>query len=305
MRDQVFISYSHKDKEWLERLQTVLKPLIRKGVVNVWDDTRIETGQKWREEIKSALATAKVAVLLVSPDFLASNFVVEDEMPVFLKAAADDGLKIVWVPVRDCLYTETEIYDYQAAFDPARPLAGLSQAEVDKALVEISKKIKAATVEKTDPPKPATPPILPKADKPAPRPPAARTPAVEEDQPPHRTPDAPVTHGLSLHTLLPGTWQINIQTLFPGAAAQMRMEAYPNGLFRAGLITPMGMTTVEGQWMVDQAFNRITLQGGQSNGFQTLPYVAVVQVSHFDATSIIGTSMTGEQVTWQKLQPFH
>ena len=154
MRDQVFISYSHNDKDWLEKLQTVLKPLIRKGVVNIWDDTRIQAGQKWREEIKTALSGAKVAVLLVSPDFLASEFIAEGELPPLLKAAAGEGLTIIWVPVRDSLFTETEIAEYQAAFDPTRPLAGLSPAEVDKALVEISKKIKAATVDLRQAPKP-------------------------------------------------------------------------------------------------------------------------------------------------------
>jgi len=51
MRNEVFISYAHEDKEWLARLQTVMRPLIRNQTVSVWDDTRIETGQKWNEQI--------------------------------------------------------------------------------------------------------------------------------------------------------------------------------------------------------------------------------------------------------------
>jgi len=54
-RDLVFVSYSHKDSEWLERLLDHLKPEERKGTIKVWVDRRIETGGRWKEQIRNAL----------------------------------------------------------------------------------------------------------------------------------------------------------------------------------------------------------------------------------------------------------
>jgi WD40 repeat protein len=142
-RDQVFVSYSHKDKKWLEKFQTMLKPLVRNRTISVWDDTTIPVGGKWKEQIDVALAVAKVAVLLVSPNFLESDFIAKHELPPILNAAAQDGLVIFWVYVSSCVYQATEIKDYQAAHDISKPLDSLTPAKRNAVLAAVCRKIEA------------------------------------------------------------------------------------------------------------------------------------------------------------------
>ena len=139
---QVFISYSHKDVEWRERLQVMLTPFARS--FTIWDDTQIAVGEQWRKDIQDALASAKIAVLLVSPDFLASHFINEHELPVILAAAKKKGLRIFWVYLRPCGYKETEIGAYQAAHDTSHPLSALSVTDSEDQLLEICRRITAA-----------------------------------------------------------------------------------------------------------------------------------------------------------------
>jgi TIR domain-containing protein len=144
MRDKVFISYSHKDRMWLDRLQTMLAPLFRNSSIARWDDTQIQAGARWRQEVERALASAKVAVLLVSDNFLASQFIAERELPPLLSAAETQGLKILWVYVSYCLWEETPLADYQAAHAIGRSLDDMSEAEAKKVLAEVCRRIKAA-----------------------------------------------------------------------------------------------------------------------------------------------------------------
>src|SRR4051794_4914264 len=91
----IFISYSHCDSTWLERLQVHLKPLEKEGFFDIWDDTRISTGQNWSVEIKKAIESSQVAVLLISADFLASDYIISEELPCLLAAAQTQGLIVM------------------------------------------------------------------------------------------------------------------------------------------------------------------------------------------------------------------
>jgi nucleotide-binding universal stress UspA family protein len=143
-RSRVFVSYSHADMEWLQRLQKHLKPLQRDGV-EVWDDTRLKAGEQWREEIREALANTKIAILLISADFLASDFIVTNELPPLLKAAEEDGATILPVIISPCRFTRMEsLSRFQAVNDPAKPLVQMRRASREKVLDDVARAVEDA-----------------------------------------------------------------------------------------------------------------------------------------------------------------
>jgi TIR domain len=91
----VFVSYSHLDEEWLERFQTVFSPLSRYADIDLWSDERIKPGENWQDEINKAMAKAVVAVLLVSVNFLDSDFIAKEELPHILDAAKKRKIQIL------------------------------------------------------------------------------------------------------------------------------------------------------------------------------------------------------------------
>lgn len=110
----------------------------------VWDDHQIAPGSKWADEISNAVDTARVAVLLVSPDFLASDFIMSVELPRLIKRAEKDNLTIMWIPIRESAYKTTDLASYQAAFPPSTPLASLTKSERDAAFTQIAASIARA-----------------------------------------------------------------------------------------------------------------------------------------------------------------
>ena len=142
-RDKVFISYSHKDKKWRERLQVFLTPLKREGKLDWWDDTKIAPGTKWREEIQKALDSAKVAVLLISADFMASKFIAEHELPYLLEAAESEGATIL--PVILSVFTaEDTLSEFQSDNPPSKTLMQMKKWEQEEFWRKLVGDIKSA-----------------------------------------------------------------------------------------------------------------------------------------------------------------
>jgi internalin A len=141
-RNQVFISYSHKDKRWRDEIEIQLKPYLRDGSIISWSDRQISPGLQWFSEVNSALTNTKIAVLLVTPDYLASDFIHKHELGPLLKEAAQGGVKILWVHVRESAYKQTELRNYQAVLDPSKPLAAMTKARRDQAWVKTAKRSK-------------------------------------------------------------------------------------------------------------------------------------------------------------------
>ena len=117
-RDQVFISYSHKDKKWRDELESISSHISAMAPSKVGQTNKLLRVHNGSTEIESALTNSKIAVLLVSPDFLASDFIHEHELGPLLKKADQGGVKILWVPIRYSAYKQTPLNNYQAIIDP-------------------------------------------------------------------------------------------------------------------------------------------------------------------------------------------
>ena len=141
---KVFISYSHKDKAWLTEVTKHLKVLKRKETaIDVWADTEIKAGDKWKDKITDALTEAKIAILLISTDFLNSDFIIDNELPPLLEAAQKNGTKILSLILKPCLYDEfKELSQFQAVNSPNTPLIGCTDNDKEQLLVKLARDVK-------------------------------------------------------------------------------------------------------------------------------------------------------------------
>lgn len=139
---RIFISYCHSDIDCLKRLLVHLKPLEKLNLIDCWSDQKIRTGNKWKPEVMLNLENAAVAVLLISADFLASSFIVNEELPPLLLNAETKGLRILPVILKPCGFLrDKSLSSIQSLNDPISPLLGMSPIEQEHLYNKIAEEI--------------------------------------------------------------------------------------------------------------------------------------------------------------------
>jgi len=148
-RTSLFISYAHSDEArygWVGRIRAHLQGLGRSLDLEVWDDSRIEPGSKWRNDIKSAIKNARAAVLVLTADFLNSDYIRDSELPLLIEAADAEGAAIFVIYGSPVLLSGAaeRLASFQSVNDPKQPLLGMPEVERERVFVKLS-----SAVEKT------------------------------------------------------------------------------------------------------------------------------------------------------------
>lgn len=118
----VFVSYSHRDQDLRERLETHLVQLKREGLIALWHDRRIHGGEPWAERISEHLKSADLVLFLVSADLLASDYCMNVEMKRALKRHNEGKARVVPIIVRPCVWEISPFGKLQALPRNGRPV---------------------------------------------------------------------------------------------------------------------------------------------------------------------------------------
>lgn len=138
-RYRVFISYSRKDATWRDKLLSHLTVLESENLLHLWVDEKINAGEQWLQEIQSAMDDSSVAILLVSADFLSSQFIKNEEIPRLLKRHSDDGMLVIPLIIRPCAWKLVKwLRQIQARPRNGLPLSVGDENTIDTELADFS-----------------------------------------------------------------------------------------------------------------------------------------------------------------------
>ncbi|WP_459864655.1 TIR domain-containing protein, partial [Endothiovibrio diazotrophicus] len=139
---KIFISYAHEDISWAKTIKKSLSILSYKQDMEIWIDRAIETGERWEETIYTSIEHSSIAILLLSSDFLSSDFILRKELPRIFAEKERRYLKVFPILIRHCPYTlHEELSKFQFFNDPERPYSSLQHWEIEKELTKLAYEI--------------------------------------------------------------------------------------------------------------------------------------------------------------------
>lgn len=136
----IFISYSHRDEAFRDDLVAHLASLRRSGLIRDWHDRCIQAGDSWKGAIDENLEKAQIVLLLVSAQFLASNYCFDVEMKRALERRTQGQTRVIPIIVRPCDWNTTPIGALQALPKDAKPV--VEWQSVDAAWTDVVRGIR-------------------------------------------------------------------------------------------------------------------------------------------------------------------
>ncbi|MCZ6677459.1 MAG: toll/interleukin-1 receptor domain-containing protein, partial [Candidatus Poribacteria bacterium] len=141
---KIFISYAHKDEAFKDDLVLMVDSMQRQGIIDAWQDRRIEAGDEWYQAIQGAMNECDLALLFVSKHFLASRFIQDKEITRLLQRRKEEGMRVIPIIIRPCMWmSEPVLKDLQALPQDGKPVITFSEenGERDLVWVEIAEEI--------------------------------------------------------------------------------------------------------------------------------------------------------------------
>ncbi len=146
-RVSVFLSYAHRDERLREELDKHLSPLRRSALIETWHDRRIPPGAELDAEIDQRLSTADLVLLLISPDFINSDYCYRREMRIALRRHAKGHARVIPIILRPVDWSSTPIGRLLAIPRDAKPVTTWHRR--DEALLDVATSVRRAAEEMT------------------------------------------------------------------------------------------------------------------------------------------------------------
>lgn len=119
----IFTSYAHEDEELKNEMDKYLKVLKRSGKIDTWNDRALIAGQEWDKELMNELTKANIILLLISIDFIASDYIYEKELKEAMRRHEEGSAFVVPIILRNCTWTKQPYAKLQALPRNAQPIS--------------------------------------------------------------------------------------------------------------------------------------------------------------------------------------
>lgn len=136
----LYISYARKDTEFVQKLHTSLKPLIREGKISVWYDAFISPGEEWSKAIEGAIGRSDIVIAIMSVNYFGSDYIQDVEIPNYMRMYHEGKVKVIPIIARVCTWEDSQIGKFQAL--PSNGIPVSLSDDIDSSYIHIVQELK-------------------------------------------------------------------------------------------------------------------------------------------------------------------